>query len=59
MKEFNKLEIAISIVIVIALPFVFKPDLMTDTLESIFKFVVVTALILLVIFEAWYFFRNK
>jgi len=59
MKKFNKLEIAISIAIVIALPFVFKPDLMTDTLESIFKFVVVTALILLVIFEAWYFFRNK
>jgi len=59
MKKFNKLEIAISIVIVIALPFIFKPDLMTQTLESIFKFVVVTALILLVIFEAWYFFRNK
>jgi len=59
MKKFNKLEIAISIVIVIALPFIFKPDLMTDTLESIFKFVVVSALILLVVFEAWYFFRNK
>jgi len=58
MKKFNKLEIAISIVIVIALPFVFKPDLMTQTLESIFKFVVVTALILLVIFEAWYYFRK-
>jgi len=59
MKKFNKLEIAISIVIVIALPFIFKPDLMTDTLESIFKFVVVSALILLVVFEGWYYFRKK
>jgi len=59
MKKFNKFDLVILIVIIIALPFIFKPDLMTDTLESVFKFVVVSALIMLVIFEAWYFFRNK
>jgi len=58
MKKFNTFEIVITIAILIALPFVFKPDLMTETLESIFKFVVVSVLILWVVIEAWFYFRK-
>jgi hypothetical protein len=59
MKKLNKTDIAILIVIVIALPFVFKPDLMTETLELVFKFLVVSVLILIVVIEGWHYFKKK
>ena len=58
MRKLNKIDIAILIAIVVALPFVFKPDLMTESLDNIFQFIVLSVAIVYIISEAWNYFRK-